>query len=195
MRQLRKEEGFGLLELIISITFLAVAMTAIASLLVSAFIASGNATTRATAGVIAEGQLENYYRVPWSQVRLKASGSGNAGGDIAGISSSDVYKTSMGSGIYPPSSSLIKDTDTTPIAETACPIGSNEPSECKPVQVVVGPDNHPFRIDTYVYWTTPASGAQTKDVLVVVRDYRGNKLGKILATSDAVLSTITAPSS
>ena len=213
-RHLLEEEGFGLMELVISMTFIAVAMAAISSLLVSSFIGTRNAATRATAGALADGQMEIYYRVPYANVRLKATGSGNSGGDLstASIPSSDVYKTSFGATGFPTSSSLIKDTDTVPAACTAestspecrpiplCLTEAHETPECKPIQYMTAstspasPDGHSYRIDTYIYTPSASVGTSLKEVLIVVRDYKGNTPGKVLATADSLISPIAAPS-
>jgi hypothetical protein len=35
---------------------------------------------------------------------------------------------------------------------------------------VTGPDNRPYRVDTYIYYDTPSGGRQLKLVTVVVRN-------------------------
>jgi hypothetical protein len=44
------------------------------------------------------------------------------------------------------------------------------PVECKPTQTVTGPDNHQYRVDTYIVYQTLTGGRQLKRITVVVRD-------------------------
>ena len=201
-QRLLEDGGFGLLELVISMTFLSVAMAGISTLLVSSFIGTRNATTRATAGVLADGQMEVYYRLPYAQIRLKANGGNIPGDDLGSISASDPYRTSEGTSGFPASSSAW----VTDAITTACGNGANEPPECRPIQRFTAsttprsPDGHSYRLDTYIWCssspatvcTAPTNGI--KEVLVVVRDYKGNTPGKVLATADSLFGRITAPS-
>ena len=66
------------------------------------------------------------------------------------------------------------------------------PPRCNPMQTVIGPDHHRYRIDTYIvfqYPTGSGTSRQNKLVTVVVRD--GNNLSTVLAREPSTFDAAT----
>ena len=73
-------------------------------------------------------------------------------------------------------------------AVTSCP--STVPvNACDPSYATNGPDQRPYRVDTYLYYDTPTSGSQLKVVTVVVRD--GNDVSRVYARVSSTFDSST----
>lgn len=150
----RREDGFGLVELVIAMTVLGVAILALVAAYSSGYVALGRATSVSAASVLADAQMERYRALQYTDIML------NTTSEDATYQSDAAYSAT---------------------AEiSGCT--STDPS-CTPTQSKSGPDGKTYRIDTYIDWscvsgtlsTTPAptcgSGqpAPVKLVTVVVR--------------------------
>lgn len=169
------DDGFGMVELLIAMTMLAIAIGA----LITTFVASAASLRRAgqkgTAVTLADTQMEWYRRLPFTGIRID--------GGLVPTTGSYVTAHSADSTIPPSTGQALAGQN----GDDTCPSGSSEPTACKPVQSVTGPDDRSYRIDTYVNYVnndstlsiaTPASGLTLKRVTVVVRD---GATGTILA--------------
>ena len=163
---LRTEDGFGLIELLISIVMLNVGILALVAAFNSGTLAIQRASQTATASTLAEKQMELYRAQIYANVALDASltttASGNAtyNGDTA-YNATQVTKICAGS----------------PGAVA---------TQCKPSQTgITGPDKVSYRIDTYMVLYTPTNGRAVKWVTVVVRNSNSLKtLARLTSTFD-----------
>jgi type II secretory pathway pseudopilin PulG len=177
--RLRSQSGQGMIELVASLTVLAVAIAALVSLMAVGAVTLQRADQKGTAATLADKQLEVYRGSGYVDIRLDATA-------VNAISASNAYVTahssdstiparvtcSSSSGASGTPSGCLVVGGVTP--ETACPGVATDPPACLPIQTVVGPDHRTYEIDTYIQYATPSAGVitgrQLKQVLVVVRD-------------------------
>jgi type II secretory pathway pseudopilin PulG len=159
------EHGFGLIELLISMSMLTIAIGALVTVFVSSAVSLRRAGEKGTALTLADTQMEKYRTRTFTSVRI----------DGTLIPGSGTYVTahSTDSTIPPSTNQAVAGSN----GDAACT--TPEPAACLPVQNVTGPDGHTYRIDTYVNYVnndatlsirTPASGLTLKRVTIVVRD-------------------------
>jgi type II secretory pathway pseudopilin PulG len=157
-RRLRSESGFGLAELVIAMAMLSVALLALVAALSSGIVTLQRSGTAATAGTLADKQMERYRALKYTSIQLDTA-------SVTTANSDSVYTSGPGNAW---NASQVTGTCTSPV-----------PVECQPKQTVTGPDNHQYRIDTYIVYDTPAdpdgagpltAGRQLKLITVVVRD-------------------------
>jgi Tfp pilus assembly protein PilE len=155
-RKLRENEGFGLVELLIALLILTVGILALLSAYVSGFTTLRRSSRAATASTLADTQMELYRGLTY--------------GAIA-VDSSTIPTTSP----YTTDSAYSASQVTTTCSGT---VASNP--QCNASRSVTGPDHGTYRVDTYIVFTTPASGRQVKLVTIAVRD-TNNLSGRALA--------------
>jgi Tfp pilus assembly protein PilV len=144
---LRTEEGFGLIELLISIVMLNVGILALVAAFNSGTLAIQRASQTATAGTLAEKQMELYRAQQYSNVALEAS----------------LVVTAQGNATY------TGDTAYNATQVTKVCAGPPYATQCQPMRTVTGPDGISYRVDTYMVLYTPPDGRAVKQVTVVVR--------------------------
>ena len=147
--RLRREDGFGLIELITALVILNVAIFAMFAMFNAGVLSIARASRTTTASILAEKQMELYRSLSYTDVGLHI-------GEISS-SSTDTTHTS--------------DADWISQAAQVSVAGCNASLDrCKAIRTdVSGPDSHLYRIDTYVHTTTPTSGRAVKQVTVAVR--------------------------
>lgn len=141
---LRKEGGFGLVELLMAMTMLNIGLLAVVAAFSSGIVSLNRASRVTTAAVLADGQMELYRSLTYAAIRLEPTsipGGAPYTTDIA-YSASQVTATCAG-----------------------------PPDECNASRQATGGDNKSYRIDTYIVLSTPTGGRALKKVTVVVRDY------------------------
>ena len=141
---LRRNGGFGLLELLLAMTMLNIGLLAVVAAFSSGIVSINRAGKITTAAVLADGQMELYRALTYTNIELDAST----------IPATVPYTTDLA---Y--SASQVTGTCT------------GIPNECNASRQVTGADGKPYRIDTYIVSTTPTGGRPVKKVTVVVRDY------------------------
>jgi Tfp pilus assembly protein PilV len=144
-RRLQRQDGFGLLELLIAMTILNVGLLALVAAFSTGTVALRHAGRTSTASTLAAGQLELYRAIRYDTIAL----------DTASAAAADA--TYRGDAAYNGGALVV----------AACPA---VPAQCAPTQLVVAPDRHQYRLDTYVAMTTPPLARPVKRVTVVVRD-------------------------
>jgi type II secretory pathway pseudopilin PulG len=166
-RLARDQRGESLIELMIALTFLAVALAALLSLLVSSNLSQQRAQRKGSAVALANARMELYRGIPYRSIRLAAS-------TIPSVS--DPYATASASDASIPSASgqVVGGAG----GETAC--GSPTPPECAATQTVTGADGRTYRVDTYVRAVATPAGGTVKQVTVVVRQVVNGTVGPIL---------------
>ena len=148
LTRLRGEKGFGLLELLMAMVMLSVGILALVAAFNSGTVALERAGRTATAGALADSQMERYRALTYGAIQL----------DTNAVNATDsTYRNDSVLG-----GSIANDVTTS----SGC---SGVPPGCNPSRTLVGADRHNYRLDTYVTYTTPPSGRQEKLVTVVVR--------------------------
>ena len=147
---LRREDGFGLVELLIAMVLLNVGIVALLAAFISGSTAVRRASRLATASTLAETQLELYRALTYSAIALDPSSipASTPYTSDAAYSASQVTAT-CASGAY-----------------------ASYP-QCNASRTVTGPDHGTYRVDTYIVSRTPTGGRPVKLVTVVVRDSKG----------------------
>ena len=141
---LRREGGFGLVELLIAMTMLNLGLLAVVAAFSSGMVSLTRASRVTTAAVLADGQMELYRAITYNSIQL----------DPTTIPSSAPYNTDLA---Y----------NATQVTGTC----SGSPPECNASRQVTGADGKSYRLDTYIVTATPTGGRAVKKVTVVVRDY------------------------
>jgi prepilin-type N-terminal cleavage/methylation domain-containing protein len=173
------EGGFGLIELMIAMTIMAIGIMAIVAGFSSGIVALTNANRASTAGTLADKQMEAYRGLPYNQIALKASLVTSAPANTAPytpISSSDTH-----AGTTDLTDGNLAAADYDSAAAVCSP--ASPPVTCKPAYSTAGPDGRTYRVDTYIVWycatgtvggvpSAPTCGGAraTKQITVVVRD-------------------------
>ena len=125
---LRTEEGFGLIELLISIVMLNVGILALVAAFNSGALSIQRASQTATAATLAEKQMELYRAQQYSNVALEAS----------------LVTTAQGNSTY------TGDTAYNATQVTKVCAGPPYATQCQPMRTATGPDGISYRIDTYM---------------------------------------------
>jgi len=169
------EAGFGLIELLIAMVVLNVGLLAIVAAFGSGAVAINRAGKIATAGALADAQMEQYRLLTYDAIGLDTGAALDA-----------TYTTDAA---CPGNASPCS--NTAPGGSNSCSAGStlrtNFPTVCVPIRTVnsgttpAAPDRHSYRVDTYIRTiASTANQRATKIVTIVVRD--GTKLnGRALA--------------
>jgi prepilin-type N-terminal cleavage/methylation domain-containing protein len=171
--RVREESGFGLVELLIAMTVLAIGITALVAGMSSGMVAVQRAAQSSTAAAVADKQMETYRAIRYDNIALKKTlvdaAASPYSGDAALIGDAQ-------NGNF-----VLTDLLVNPSACSSTPT----PVTCVPVQSSVpGPDGRSYRIDSYVVWTCAVGNLNTsspeapgctaarpsKRVTVVVRD-------------------------
>jgi type II secretory pathway pseudopilin PulG len=158
-----KQDGFGLIELLVSMVILNVGILALIAAFQSGAFALSRASKLSSAAAIADIQMERYRALTYSAITL----------DTATLA------TDVGDPVYAGDDSFTQSQVT-----TACP---GVPDECRPIRTLTGPDGKPYRIDTYIVADSVSSSRIFKKVTIVVRDARllsGRPLARIESTFD-----------
>jgi len=153
----RTQDGFGLIELIISMTMLNVGILAIVAAFNSGAIALNRAATVSTASVVGDKQMELYRALKYPQIALDATAVAAANGNTTyQCDSANKINTAGVCG------GANQQTQVTTTCTTLTP-------QCTPRQTVTGPDQRAYLVDSYIVWQTPATGRAVKLVTIVVR--------------------------
>jgi len=176
IERLRREDGFGLVELLSALVILNIALFAMFAMFNAGVLSIARASRTTTASVLAEKQMELYRALRYSDVGLHV-------GEIASSSTDTTH---------------ISDADWISQASQVSVAGCNASLDrCKAIRTnVSGPDSHLYRIDTYVHTTTPTSGRAVKQVTVAVRRQETLQvLAKLTATFDQLTGCVYDSSS
>jgi prepilin-type N-terminal cleavage/methylation domain-containing protein len=154
--RLRSDEGFGLIELMIAMTVLAVGILALFAMFESGIRSITRASTVTTAGALADKEMENFRAIRYVDIGLPDNLVTAAAASAAPYSSDTAYKSTAGTAAG------------TRVALAAC--GTSPCSTKVPVQTLTGADGRSYRVDTYVTWEAVTSGRLVKRVTIVERD-------------------------
>jgi Tfp pilus assembly protein PilV len=164
--RLRPQEGFGLIELVISMVMLNVGILAVVAAFNSGAVALKRASETSSAAVLADKQMELYRAVKYGEIALDTTAVGTANTDTT-------YQCDFANRVSPSGACGGANQQTQQL--TTC---STMTPQCNPRQTVTGPDKRVYRVDAYVVLQTPPMGRPNKLVTIVVR--RGSDL-RVLA--------------
>jgi type II secretory pathway pseudopilin PulG len=164
VRFVRREDAFGLVELLVSMVMLNVGLLALLAAFVSGSTAVRRASRIATASTLADTQMELYRALTYNAIALDA-------GQITG-NTDNTYKCDSALGSSCPNT--IATCSGSTCADGTVPVqtctGSPLPAQCQTSRQVTGPDHGSYRVDTYIVYRTPTSGRAVKLVTIAVRD-------------------------
>ena len=147
LNALRGEGGFGLIELLIAMTVLAVGILGLFAMFESGIRSITRASTVTTAGALADREMENFRAIRY---------------DAIGLPDDQVLAAPT------PYSSDPAYSSTARVALDAC--GTSPCTTKVPVQTLTGADGRSYRVDTYTTSQVVGSGRGVKLVTIVVRD-------------------------
>jgi Tfp pilus assembly protein PilV len=155
--RLRSQEGFGLIELMISMVMLNIGILAIVAAFNSGALALKRAGEVSTASVVADKQMELYRALKYTEIALDSTAVTSANTDAT-------YQCELANKIDPVGACGGANQQTQELK--TCGVLT---PQCSPRQTVTGPDQRSYRIDTYVVSQTPPTGRPVKLVTIVVR--------------------------
>lgn len=159
-----KQDGFGLIELLVSMVILNVGILALIAAFQSGAFALQRASKLSSASAIADIQMERYRALTYSAIALDTA----------------TFTTDMGDAVYSADEAYTESQVTTTCVDV--------PDECRPIRTLTGPDGKRYRIDTYIIADSVSSSRLFKRVTIVVRDANllsGRPLARIESTFDA----------
>jgi Tfp pilus assembly protein PilV len=148
--RLRREGGFGLVELLAAMTVLMVGILALFAMFESGIRHLSRASTITTAGALADREMESYRAIRYLSIGLP---------DDLVTTAAEPYSSDAA---YQSTTSLRVNL---PTCATIVPCTNDVP-----VQTLTGADGRSYRVDTYITWQTISGGRSVKLVTVVVRD-------------------------
>jgi Tfp pilus assembly protein PilV len=143
------EAGFGLVEVLIAMTMLALGILALFAMFEAGIRQITRASTVTTAGALADKEMEGFVAIRYDSIGLPESLVTTA---AAPYSSDAAYQSSASNRVD----------------LSAC--GTSPCTTKVPVQTLTGADGRTYRVDTYVTWSSVTGGRNTKRVTIVVRD-------------------------
>jgi type II secretory pathway pseudopilin PulG len=168
LRRLRDAGGFGLIELTIALSILAIATVALTGVFVASHLTLRRASQSDAAAVLSDKLLERFRSELWDNIALYSSqvrGTDSTyyrdpsplsdpgfAGLIPWVGSPPLSPARLGYDITEADAPLAK--DGTPTAGADC-ANTPEPVTCYPTQTEVGPDQKSYRLDTYITWGCP----------------------------------------
>jgi Tfp pilus assembly protein PilV len=149
VQRLRKNEGFGLIELVMAMTMLNIGILAIVAAFNSGAVALARASKTSTATAIADQQMELFRGLKYGNIEQTTSGWNSATADST-WTADPIYSTNMKTPIAP--KALIA-------TVTTCP--NTNANSCNPEFTTTGPDGRSYRVDTYMYYDQPTTASTT----------------------------------
>ena len=147
LARLRNDEGFGLIELMMSMVMLNIGILAIVASFNSGQVALRRASETSAASVLADKQMELYRAITYAAISLNTTAvDGTYTGDVA----------------YP--GTRVTGPCTSPVPASCIPTQTINSSSTPP-----SPDGRSYRIDSFIITQTPTNGRPLKRITVVVR--------------------------
>lgn len=175
-----------MLELLMAMVLLNVGILALVASLQSGTVALRRAGKVSTASVLADTQMEQYRGLKYCSIEF----------DSGEWTTAKATATYTADAAYPGAGATVAASCTSPgtaqippLATCATPIASHP--ECRPIQSVTGPDNHRYRIDTYLVYDTTTSPASRSFVKVTVVARDADNLGGSLARETSTFDQST----
>lgn len=153
-QDLREEDGFMLLELIVAVFVLSVALLALMAGYDSAFLSLHKAAQKSSAATLAQNQLELYSALSYSAIGLDTT-------TLSSVKANDsIYRSDEAA------------LDNAASATDHTISGCGASTQCLPVQTLTGSDHKAYRVETFVRDVSGIafSGRSERVVTVLVRD-------------------------
>lgn len=162
--RLRRDEGFGLIELVIAMTMLTVGLLSLFAAYSTGYVTLRRATRVSSATLLADSQMERYRALQYANIKLNTTCGAQCTQDSTYTTDSAYSSTAQ---------------------ITGC---TTTDASCLSTQTRTGPDGQTYRVDTYIAWTCVGGGtlstspsvtcgsgqaAPMKLVTVVVRNSSG----------------------
>jgi len=167
IRRLRSSSGIMLVELLIAMTFLAVAVGALISVYASSIFSLRHSSIEGNALTLADKQMETFKTLPYASIAI----------DTTTVPSTGLYVTDP-----PP--------NLTSGQQSSITSGQVSGGTVPATQTVTGPDNRTYEIDTYVFKTGAGSGYEEYvQPTVAVRLVTSGVAGPIRAESTSAFDS------
>ena len=183
----RKQDGFGLIELLMAMTILNIGLLALVAAFNSGAVSLRRASKVSTAAALADTQMELYRALTYTRSRSTPGRSRRC---------DNTYKCDASLGVSCPNTittcALTTCADGNVPVRT-CTVPATSYPECLPSRTVtatLSPDHYPYRVDSYITFSTPTNGRQLKKITVVVRD--GNLTSKVFARQTSTFDPSTS---
>ena len=170
----QKQDGFGLIELLMAMVMLNVGILALIAAFQSGAFALKRAGKISTAAAIADIQMERYRGYTYCVILFSDA-------DVTAANSDTTWKSETA--LAPPTKTQLTPTTQT---NSSC-TGATAPADSKPIQTITGPDKNTYRVDIYIFVEEVTSARELKRVTVIVRDadnLSGRALARIASTFD-----------
>jgi prepilin-type N-terminal cleavage/methylation domain-containing protein len=159
----RTEAGFGMIELLCSMTVLSIGILAVFAMFHSGSVQVKRAANVTTAAALADTEMEGYRAIRYSYIGLD---------NTQVVATDSTYKT-ISFGAYLAPSNPTNQSNSMVILP-AC--GTPPCTNSVPSKTVTGADGKSYRVDTYITWqtTSTAAGVAGRDVkliTIIVRDF------------------------
>ncbi len=155
----RAESGSMLIELLITMTFISVAIGALLAVYASTTISLRNSSISGNATTLVDTQMETFKTLPYAAIAIDQT-------TVPG--GSDAYVTT------PP-------TNLTTGQQAAISTGQRVGGTYAATQTLTGPDGRSYRVDTYAFPLTPTGGQGGVQITVAARSITAGTLGPIRA--------------
>jgi Tfp pilus assembly protein PilE len=188
----RKEDGFGLIELMIAMTVLNIGILAIVAAFNSGALALRRASMISSSSAVADGQMETYRALRNCAIYLDHTQVAAAPTSYTGDSAynpTQVLDNNRASLAYPLNGAVNGNP-----AGVACPV-TPPTTASNPHQQITGPDNRSYWVDTYIVTTTPTNAEPVKQVTIVVRDPNDSTNQRFLVRESSTFDFNAAPDS
>lgn len=191
--RLKREEGLGLIELLIAMVVLQVGLIALIGAFGSSSVALATASRVNTAAVLADQQMELYRSMPYDAIGLDTAGAPTTGTYVSDTTLCPTGQSPVCGNTPPrnnnsPSTGTWSCTATSGSTSVSLYFTANGANPCTAERTVSGsasPDGHAYTVQTWITWGTLISGQRSaKQVSVVVRSSAGKVLAKEVTTFD-----------
>jgi type II secretory pathway pseudopilin PulG len=134
LRRLQREDGFGLIELVIAMTVLVVGLLSLFAAYSTGYVTLRRATRVSSATLLADSQMERYRALRYADIKLNTSCGASCTQDAT--YTADTAYSSTGQ-------------------ITGC---ATTDASCLSTQTKTGPDGQSYRVDTYIAWNCVGGG-------------------------------------
>jgi prepilin-type N-terminal cleavage/methylation domain-containing protein len=172
--RLRKEDGFGLIELIAAMAVLSIALLALLAGYGAAVVSLRASSQKTTASAIAGAQLELYRALPYASIGL----------DADAVTAAEANDT-----LYSADHTSLDDPNPISAGVDSTIAGCGTSPQCTPIQTVTGADHNTYRVETFVRDVQDQNSSSItwteRVVTVIIRDPRVTGTPIILEVSSA----------
>jgi Tfp pilus assembly protein PilV len=134
LKRLQREEGFGLIELVIAMTVLVVGLLSLFAAYSTGYVTLRRATRVSSATLLADSQMERFRALPYASIQLNTSCGASCVQDATYTADSAYSSTGQ------------------------IPGCTTTDASCLSTQTSTGPDGQSYRVDTYIAWNCVGGG-------------------------------------